>query len=154
MPMNTRLIDFLRAVFPFLITLFLWRGAMAYFNAGGLLCLIPIFYYTFIRPVPWFAPFAVLMCFLLDYNNSTVLYWTAVWCFCYAAYGFQTVLDLTQDNNSGWAPFAVFFTVSVIVLSFAHLTSVYNIARMIWTILWVSAMYMPIVTVIKRVEHD
>ena len=152
--MNTRLIDFLRAAFPFLISLFLWRGAIAYLNPGGMLVLVPIFYYTFIRPVPWFAPFAVLMCFLLDYNNSTVLYWTAVWCLCYAANGFQTVLDLTQANNSGWAVFSVFLATTVFVLSFTHLTSFTNIARMIWTIAWICAMYMPITMLIKRVEND
>ena len=154
MLMNTRLTSFLRTAFPFLLTLFLWRGVIPYLNPGGLLAIIPIFYYTFIKPVPYFPPFAVLMCFLLDYNNSTVLYWTAVWCLCYAANGFQTILDLNQDDTNGLRVFIVFFSVAIFVLSFAHLTNFTNIARMIWTVLWTCMMYAPIVTIIKRVEND
>ena len=37
--------------------------------AGLILAIIPIFYYSFIKPVNWFVPFAVVFCFLIDYKN-------------------------------------------------------------------------------------
>ena len=152
--MKTKTINFLRAAFPFAVTLFLWRGALPWINPGGLLCLVPIFFYTFIRPVPWFAPFAFLMCFLLDYRGDTILYWTAVWCLMYAANGFQTFIDLKQSELMGAKVFCIFFGLSVLILSLPHMVSFWVIVRVIWTVLWVCALYLPMVKLMERVNHD
>lgn len=152
--MDKRIIDFLRCAFPFLATLFLWRADIPWLNPGGMLTLVPIFFCTFIRPTPWFAPFGILMCFMLDYQTDTLLYWTSVYCLCYAINGFQTIFDLTRADNDGASAFAAFFAICVLVLSMPHLLHFMNVFRALWTICWVCALYVPICMLIKRVAHD
>ena len=151
---RTQTIDLLRTLFPFALTLFLWRGALSWLNPGGMLALIPIFYCSFIRPVKWFAPFALLICFILDYRLNTVLYWTAVYCLCYAINGFQTRFDLTGANRDAFGVFAIFISVSVLLLTFTSIGTIASFMRVAWTIGWMCAMYLPIVALIKRVAHD
>jgi len=152
--MNKRSIDFLRAAFPFALTLFLWRLGTAWFNPAGMLALIPIFYCTFIRPKPWFAPFGIIMCFLLDYKSDTLLYWTSVFCLCYAANGMQTAFDITQAAKRGAGMFAALFSAAIMIISLPHLTNIANTLRMVWTIAWECAAYFPITFIIKRVADD
>lgn len=151
---RTQTINFLRVAFPFALTLFLWRGALSWLNPAGILALVPIFFCTFVRPVKWFAPFALLMCFVLDYRMGTVLYWTSVFCLCYAANGFQTRFDLTGADRDAFGVFAAFISITIAVLTVAHVTGVLIVLRAIWTILWTIAMYLPIVYIIKKVDHD
>ena len=154
MEMKRKVIDFLRASIPFLVTLFLWRASVAWLNPGGLLALAAIFFSTFIRPVRWFVPFGVLMCFLIDYQSDTLLYWTSVYCTCYAANGFQHAVDLTRSENDGAGAFAIFFATAAIIISIPHIVNFTNAARLIWTIIWECAMYFPIVMLIKKAGHD
>ena len=154
MQMDKRIIDFMRAVFPFLLALFLWRGALPFINPAGLLALIPVFFCTFVRPTPWFAPFGLLMCFLVDYGADTLLFWSSVYCLCYAANGFQNVVDLTRADKDGIGAFALFFGVSVFIISVPHFVNFTNIFRAIWTVCIECALYIPIVTLIKRLGHD
>ena len=90
--MKNDVINFLRKIFPFLTVVFLWRLSMPFWNPGGISVLIPIFFCTFIRPTPWFMPFGLLFCFLLDYNLGALCYWTAIYCLCYALNGFQSFM--------------------------------------------------------------
>lgn len=152
--MNSKAIDFLRRVFPFALTLFLWRLGSGWFNPGGMLALIPIFYCTFIRPTPWFAPFAVLMCFMIDYKSDTLLYWTAVFGGCYAAYNMQTAVDFSQAAHRGVNVFAAMFASAVVIISLPHITGFANFLRMAWTIAWGCAMYVPLTLVMERVADD
>lgn len=154
MQMDKRITDFLRAVFPFALTLFLWRLALPFINPVGMLALIPVFYCTFVRPVSGFAPFGLLMCFLIDYNSDSLLFWSSCYCLCYAVNGFQSFVDLTRADNDGIGIFALFFGVAVFVISVPHLTNFTNIFRMIWAVGIECALYAPIVALIKRVDHD
>jgi len=151
--MDRKVIDFLRAAAPFAATLFLWRLAQGFINPAGLLALVPVFFCTFIRPVPWFAPFGVLMCFLVDYRADTPLFWTTVYCLCYAANGFQNFVDLTRTTRDGLYVFALFFAIPVIIISLPHIVCFTNFFRMVWTILWECAMYVPITMLIKKVRR-
>lgn len=152
--MDRKIIDFLRAAFPFVLALFLWRGALGWINPAGLLALVPVFFCTFIRPTPWFVPFGVVMCFLVDYRADTMLFWTSVYCLCYAVYGFQNVVDLTRADNDGIAAFALFFGGGALVLSLPHFVNFTNVFRLTWTVAWECAMYLPIAWLLKRVAHD
>ncbi len=152
--MHKKIIDFFRTATPFLVTLFLWRAAMPWLNPAGLLAMTAIFFCTFIKPVAWFAPFGVIMCFLIDYCGDTLLYWTSVYCACYAANGFQSFMDIGRAENDGGGAFAIFFAVSVLVISIPHMTNFANISRMAWTIIWECAMYFPIIMLIKKVRND
>lgn len=151
--MNKKIVDFLRAAFPFLLTLGLWRISSPFWNPGGILALIAVFYCSFVHPVAWFAPLGVITCFLLDYSFDSRLFWTAAYCLFYAANGFQTAIDLTRMDRRGIAAFMVFFGVAVIILGISHLNFI-NIVRGLWMFAWVSALYIPITWSLKRVAHD
>ena len=152
--MDRKIIDFLRTAFPFVLTLFLWRASIGWLNPAGLLVLVPVFFCTFIRPTAWFVPFGVLMCFLVDYRADTLLFWTSVYCLAYAVCGFQNVVDLTRADNDGIGAFALFFCVSVLIISLPHMVTFTNVFRVLWTGAWECAMYFPLVALIKRVGHD
>ena len=151
--MNEDVINFLRKSFPYLLVLFLWRLSVPIFNPAGILALIPIFYCAFIRPVPWFMPYSLLFCFLIDYRAGTVLFWTAMLCVFYAAYGFQNFLDLSKSQRNGIAAFSVFAGLGFIILLMRDLTWA-NLARTIWISIWCAALYIPITVLIRRVQND
>ena len=151
--MKKNIIDFLRAAFPFITVIILWRMSVPFWNPAGILAIIPIFYCSFVRPVPWFAPFAVLFCFLIDYRFDTLAYWTAAYCLFYAINGFQSFIDLTRTDKNALNIFMVFFGVATLILTLAGF-SVSNLMRAIWLFAWVSTLYIPITALIKRVCDD
>lgn len=151
--MKKNIIDFLRAVFPFITVIILWRLSVPFWNPAGILAIIPIFYCSFVRPVPWFAPFAALFCFLIDYRFDTLAYWTAAYCLFYAINGFQSFIDLTRTDKNALNIFMVFFGVATLILTLAGF-SVLNMMRAIWLFAWVSTLYIPITALIKRVCDD
>lgn len=151
--MKKNIVNFLRAAFPFITVIILWRLAVPFWNPAGILAIIPIFYCSFVRPVPWFAPFAVLFCFLIDYRFDTLAYWTAAYCLFYAINGFQSFIDLTRTDKNALNIFMVFFGVATLILTLAGF-SVSNLMRAIWLFAWVSTLYIPITALIKRVCDD
>ncbi|MCR4917359.1 MAG: hypothetical protein K5912_00245, partial [Alphaproteobacteria bacterium] len=81
--MKRNIIKIFKVIFPFLITIFLWRLSCQWINPAGILAIVPIFFYSFIRPIPYFSFFAIILCFLLDYSFGTVLVWTIFYCTYY-----------------------------------------------------------------------
>lgn len=151
--MKKSIIDFLRATFPFITVIILWRMSVPFWNPAGILAIIPIFYCSFVRPVPWFAPFAAVFCFLIDYRFDTLAYWMAAYCLFYAINGFQSFIDLTRTDKNALNIFMVFFGVATLILTLAGF-SVLNMMRAIWLFAWVSTLYIPITALIKRVCDD
>lgn len=151
--MKKNIINFLRAAFPFIAVIILWRLSVAFWNPAGILAIIPIFYCSFVRPVPWFAPFGVIFCFLIDYRFDSLIYWTVMYCLFYAANGFQSFIDLSRLDKNALQVFMAFFGVSTLILSFMNL-NLDNLLRAIWLFAWVSALYLPITALIKRVCYD
>lgn len=151
--MKKNIVNFLRAAFPFITVIILWRLSVPFWNPAGILAIIPIFYCSFVRPVPWFAPFAALFCFLIDYRFDTLAYWTAAYCLFYAINGFQSFIDLTRTDKNALNIFMVFFGVATLILTLAGF-SVLNMMRAIWLFAWVSTLYIPITALIKRVCDD
>ena len=136
---------FLKKSLPFLITLFLWRLSTYFWNPGGILALIPIFYWTFVRPVNWFAPFALIFCFLIDYRCNLPLFWTCLFCLVYAAKGFQNYIDFQNTNNNGLYSFMVFSGIGILLLIFSGLTW-NNFINNIWLWVWLNVLYLPIIS--------
>ncbi len=151
--MKKNIVNFLRAAFPFITVIILWRLAVPFWNPAGILAIIPIFYCSFVRPVPWFAPFAVLFCFLIDYRFDTLAYWTAAYCLFYAINGFQSFIDLTRTDKNALNIFMVFFGVATLILTLTGF-SVSNLMRAVWLFAWVATLYIPITALIKRVCDD
>jgi len=147
------MIKYLKLFFPFLITLVLWRLSAPFWNPGGILALIPIFYYSFIRPIPWFALYGGIFCFLIDYKFDSLLFWTFMYCLFYAANGFQNYVDLPRQKNDGILVFMGYFGACAIILLLMGFSFV-GLARAIWLFMWISILYIPLTALAKRLADD
>lgn len=151
--MKTQIIKYLRLLSPFLITIALWRLSVPWINPAGVLAIIPIFYCSFIRPVPYFVPFAILICFLIDYKFNTVLMWTVFYCAFYAVMNIQTFLDLTHTKKNGVYAFMWFVGAIISFMIVTHL-SFMNLLSGILIFAILTLMYIPIITTIQVVQND
>lgn len=151
--MNINVLNFLRRACPYLLLVALWRLAVPVWNPAGILALIPIFYCSFVRPVPWFAELSVIFCFLIDYSSNTLFFWTSLYCLIYALNGFQTFFDLPRAPNNALVPFSVFVGTGILILFFAHIGWA-NLGRDVWTFIWLCALYQPITILIARAQND
>ncbi|MCL2737568.1 MAG: hypothetical protein FWE17_01755 [Alphaproteobacteria bacterium] len=104
-------------IFPFAITILLWRLAAPVLNPGGILAAIPIFYYSFMRPRAEFLPMAIVGCLLLDYNFGTMLFWTGMFCAAYAVHYMQTISRPMLLIHDGLAVFSMFIGGGLLILS-------------------------------------
>ena len=140
-----KIIPFLKQIMPFLMTLFLWRLSVYFWNPAGILCLIPIFYYTFVRPIDWFAIFGLIFCFLIDYRCNLPLFWTSIFCLFYAINGFQNYIDMQHTDNNALYMFMLFIGIGIFLLIF-HGFSWTNLINNLWWFIWLSILYIPITT--------
>ena len=151
--MINNIVSFLRKSSPFWMVIILWRLQLHFWNPGGILAIVPIFYYSFVRPIPWFTPFAILFCFLIDYSFDTKLFWTAMYFITYAINGFQYFLDLQRADKNALVPFVIFFGLSLFFLMIINISWV-MIFRCIWMFIWVSLLYVPFTNIMKKVLGD
>ncbi|MBO7508951.1 MAG: hypothetical protein J6T57_01595 [Alphaproteobacteria bacterium] len=151
--MRQNIVKYLRILFPFLITVALWRLSYPWINPAGILAIVPIFYCSFIRPVDYFTPFAILMCVMLDYKFDTVLFWTSVYCAYYVIMNIQPLLDLTHTKKHGVYAFMVFFGIAVLSLTIWNIGWM-NLLYGIIMFLLTSIMYIPLVITINMVMRD
>ena len=136
----------LKKSLPFLITLFLWHMSVYFWNPAGILALIPIFYWTFVRPIDWFVLFALLFCFLIDYRCNLPLFWTCIFCLFYAINGFQNYIDIQNYDNNGLYAFMVFIGFGIFILMFSTLNWT-GIINNIWLFVWMCVLYTPITSI-------
>lgn len=138
----------LKYCFPFLITLFLWRLSVFFWNPAGILALIPIFYYTFVKPVKYFSIFGLIFCFLIDYRCNLPLFWTTLYCLFYAINGFQNYTDLTHLDNKALYIFMIFIGIGIFLLTLSNFTWK-NFINNLWLFIWLSVLYIPITNLDK-----
>ena len=136
----------LKQLLPFIMTLFLWRLSVYFWNPAGILALIPIFYYTFVRPIHGFAFFGLLFCFLIDYRCNLPLIWTCIYCLFYAINGFQNFLDIQNADNKALYVFQMFIGIGFVLLMLTGLTWK-NLINNIWMFIWISVLYNPITSI-------
>lgn len=138
-----KIIPFFKQIWPFLITLVLWRLSVYFWNPAGILALIPIFYYTFVRHITGFTLFAIIFCFLIDYRCNLPLLWTCTFCIFYAIVGFQNYIDIQHMDNKAQFGFALFSGLGILLLIFSGLTWM-NFVNNIWLFVWINVLYIPI----------
>lgn len=151
--MKQQIIKYLQILFPFIITVALWRLSVPWINPAGILAIIPIFYCSFIRPVHYFVPFAILICFLIDYKFNTVLMWTTCYCAFYAIMNIQSFIDLTHTNKSGIYAFMGFVGTIISMIALSNLTLMNLVSGTIMFLI-LTIMYIPITTTIQVVKDD
>ena len=149
-----KIIYFIKLLTPWLITIALWRLSVAFWNPGGILALIPIFYYSFVRPVSGFSLFAFIFCFLIDYRCDLVLFWSSIYCLFYAINGFQNYIELdNMDNKTSFYVFLCFIGIGIFLLMFSGFTFK-NFIHNIWLFMWMGVLYTPITDIDKWVKND
>lgn len=151
--MKENIIKFLRCATPFLTVIFLWRLSDSFWNPGGILALIPIFFCSFIRPVNWFGIFSILMCLMIDYKMDTLVFWTALYCLFYGINGFQSVIVLKTLDKNAVGPFTIFMGLGIFILMIMNFTWI-GFMRCFWVFLWTVLLYIPITEFIKKVSDD
>lgn len=151
--MKSKTVNFLYIAFPFLLTIWLWRFSLPFWNPAGILSIIPIFYCSFVRPINWFGAFSVLICLCLDYKFETVCFWIAIYCLFYAINSFQNIIDITRMNNNGISAFMIFFGTSIFILVLTNPT-LHNLMYAIWIFIWTTTLYTPIIATIKKLQDD
>ena len=135
-----------RKTLPFLMTIFLWRLSVYFWNPAGILCLIPVFYYTFVKQIDGFTLFALLFCFLVDYRCDLPLFWTGLFCLFYAINGFQNYIDIPKMNNNALNIFMTFIGIGIFILIFYHFSWT-NLIYNLWLFVWLSVLYTPITAI-------
>ena len=138
-----KIMPILKQIMPFFMTLFLWRLSVYFWNPAGILCLIPVFYYTFVRPIKGFALFAFVFCFLIDYRCNLALFWTCLYCLSYAINGFQKYIDFQHTNNNALYMFMTFIGTGFFLLTIYGFSWT-NFINNLWLFVWLSALYTPI----------
>lgn len=151
--MINKFFAFLQPAIPFLLILVFWYLSNPWLNPGGVLAIIPIFYCSFIRKVPYISLYSIIFCFLIDYKFTTILFWTLLYCICYSINGIQNIIDLTKTELNGFVIFLCFFGLSSFLLTF-YFFSFANLLYGAWIFLLVSALYLPITSVIKVIKND
>ena len=128
--------------------MFLWRLSVFFWNPAGILALIPIFYYTFVKPVKYFSIFGLIFCFLIDYRCNLPLFWTTLYCLFYAINGFQNYTDLTHLDNKALYIFMIFIGIGIFLLTLSNFTWK-NFINNLWLFIWLSVLYIPITNLDK-----
>ena len=136
-------VHILKKSLPFLMTLILWRLSVYFWNPAGILALIPIFYYTFVRHVHSFAFFGLVFCFLIDYRCNLPLFWTILFCLFYALSNFQNYVDMKNMDNNALYMFMSFIGIGILFLIFSGLSWL-NFVNNVWLFVWMSILYTPI----------
>ncbi len=147
--------NYIKILFPFLITLLLWRLDSLVFNPCGILAIIPLFYYSFVRPVLCFFPFSLLICLLIDRNFDTLLFWTFMYSAAYAANGLQSFFDTSRQKMDALFVFMAFFGLCLLILTFWSSVNAWSwgvLLKSIWLLLWVSVFYFIFAAIAKRID--
>ncbi|MBR5904228.1 MAG: hypothetical protein IKZ49_01685 [Alphaproteobacteria bacterium] len=142
---------FLKHIFPFIITLILWYLAIPFWNPAGILALIPIFYYSFVKPKNNYSLFALIFCFLIDYRCNLLLLWTFLFCLFYAINGFQKYFDVSRMDNDAIHIFLLFTGIGCFILTIGGFTFM-NMVNNLWLFAWLGILYPPIVAMNKWIE--
>ena len=146
---------YIQILFPFLSTLILWRLDSPVFNPCGILALIPIFYYSFVKPKNLYFAFAIIMCILLDQSFGTLLYWTFIYCAAYATHGLQSFFDVSRQKSDAIFVFVGFITLTLTILTIWSSFQAWSVAvilKSIWMIPWLSVLYIVFVAIAHKMD--
>ena len=146
-------VDILQKISPFLFTVALWRLSVPWLNPAGVLAIIPIYYCSFIKPVPYFTPFAILFCFLLDYKFDTLFVWTICYCVYYATMNIQNFLDLTHTKKNGIYAFMLFCGAIIFFITIGHISLLNLLSGMVMFLI-TTIMYIPITILVEAAQDD
>ena len=144
--------------FPFAITIALWYMSAPRFNPMGALALIPIFYYMWVRPQRYWFGFGLFACFLLDYNANTLFLFCSAFLLTNALnfqYGIFENEGKAIFHIRGFAMFMGAISTALLLYALFNMTRFFGFTMGVaWMCCWLFALYIPFVSIFRRVSDD
>ncbi|MDR0804075.1 MAG: hypothetical protein LBO08_03250 [Rickettsiales bacterium] len=147
------MIKIVRTIFPFFFSLMLLGLGVGFWNPCGILCMMPLFYYLFIRPIKYFWPFALAVCLVLDYRFGTVLFWTVAVSAAIMINRIQNYISMPDQKLNGVWIFMIFCGVCFLSIGLAN-WSFFSAASAAWLTLWIAVWYVPATILCSGMRHD
>jgi len=135
----------------------LWHLAAPRFNPFGIACLIPVFYCQFCAREKYWKWFAILMCFLLDFNAGTVFLFTAYFLLAMAINILYGIFDQETASLLYIKQFNLFLGPLFLALFMFYALDMPNwwgqLPGLVWLYLWMMVLYLPTAAVLRRVQR-
>ena len=144
--MKLYLKNILSVILPYVSVLMLWYFDL-FWNPNGFLSLIPIFYFSFVKPINLFFLFSIFFLIMIDYCSDSLLFFTFYYCMIFSINYFQTFIDLKNQKNGASLIFLVFVSIPIIILTIA--SNFINLINSIFFITWIYFMYILFVKIIN-----
>lgn len=145
-----------RLIFPYLITILLWQLSGPTFNPFGILSLVPVFYYMYVRPMPYWLGFGLFMSFMLDYNAETLFLFSSAFLIINALNEMYGIIE--NERGLKIRGYNTFLAISMLMFLLASwITRDFmftNLIAVLWLFAWLSISYFPLTYLFKKVGGD
>lgn len=149
--------DFLKRIFPCFIMIFLLYFQNPILNPGGILALIPIYFYSIYYPSLLPFPISLIGIFLIDYYYHMNTIWLLFFLVFYLFLSFQKWIDLKKQSFFSIAFFSLtvvtFLGVSAISMSIRY-NYHYFLFQIIWTLILLIGLYIPMTKTFNRLAEN
>lgn len=130
--------NFFNILFPYISVIILWYFDF-FWNPNGFLSLIPIFYFSFIKPVDFYFLFSIFFLLVLDYCTDSLLFFTFYYCVIFSINYFQSFIDITNQKKASHILFLIFISIPIIILTISN--NCLNIFNSVIFIIWIYFLY-------------
>ncbi|MDR2685984.1 MAG: hypothetical protein LBB23_04400 [Rickettsiales bacterium] len=151
-----------KAILPATLAIFFIFTPSSFLNPGGIIALIPIFYFLLIseKYMPPLLAFALIM--FLDYMQNSVYIWTFIFMIFVSVESIQKIFVLREQKLNA----AVIFTALIFIGCILQWIIAMNVAGLGWSasflllfkaifaIIWTSAIYIPASYLFRGIFHD
>ncbi len=141
------------AILPTALLLIFWNLSHPIWNPGGILMVIPAFFFIIYYPNKLPFSIAFLMFLLLDYTNDTLLMHTFLFLLIYGVLGIQNIFNLTQQKMNSWFFFSCIMSCALIIMgAISSIASgaLISLTMLIWTIILTCCLYYPLSLIFNK----
>ena len=143
--------NFFNILFPYIFVIILWYFDF-FWNPNGFLSLIPIFYFSFIKPVDFYFLFSIFFLLVLDYCTDSLLFFTFYYCVIFSINYFQSFIDIKNQKKASHILFLIFVSIPIIILTISNNSS--NIFNSVIFIIWIYILYIIFTKVLEYLKND
>jgi hypothetical protein len=152
----------LKIFLPLFFALILLNLPNNIFNPGGILCLIPIFYYFIYNPKYMNFLMVFFLLLLLDYYQNQNVLWSFLFICFYVALSIQKTIIIKNQNMNSFVFFIVFVAAGCLIQFISIILSVslewVDIMKIfgkeLWVIVLLSALYIPFSFIFNKIKID
>jgi hypothetical protein len=152
----------MRAVVPALLAVLLLFLPHPSLNPGGILALVPIFYFFVKNPKYMNFTVSLVLLMILDYDNDTTFIWSFVFVLFYVVSNFQKVIIFKEQKFSAAFFFFLFVFMGLFIQWFGMVwpgvlgwgDSLLMLLKVFWSALFTAAVYVPASVLMERIADD